>query len=70
MILEAQSLGIDSCILTPESKILEILKLEKKDIVPVMIGLGYEKKNAYQKKRWRKKMNEIVYHECFKNKSG
>ena len=35
-----------------------------------MIGLGYEKKNAYQKKRWRKKMNEIVYHECFKNKRG
>lgn len=61
---EAVDLGIDSCMLTPETKnTSRILRLRKGDAVPIIIGLGYEKKGAFQKPRERKELKEIVYGE-------
>ena len=61
MILEATSLAIDSCILSPETKkVLKILNKQNEKSVPLMLGFGYEKKGAYQKIRERKNLTEIV----------
>lgn len=61
MTLMATDLGIDSCILTPDSSVIaRVLNVPRKDMVPLMVGFGYEKQGAHQKKRWRKKLKEIV----------
>lgn len=67
MLLEATDLGIDSCILTPNhSKIAKILKLDKGDDAPIILGFGYEKKGVFQKNRKRKSLKELIIHEHFK----
>lgn len=64
--LEALDLGIDSCMLTPEMKnTSRILKLRKGDMVPLIVGLGYEKKGVFQKPRDRKELKELTYGEYF-----
>lgn len=69
MVFEAQDTGIDSCLLTPEQNaVSKILKLKKGDIAPVMIGFGYEKKGAFQKKRERKELKELVSYEHYGRK--
>lgn len=66
MVFEATSLGIQSCILTPEQNISsKILKLNKGDQVPIMIGLGYEKPGSFQKKRTRKELKDLTSYEYF-----
>ena len=61
MILEARHLGIDSCILTPvQKKIKALLNVDKKDAVPLIVGFGYEKEGAFQKKRERRPLKNIV----------
>ncbi len=67
MALEATDIGVDSCILTPKQKeVKKILHVNKEDAVPLLLGLGYESKNAFQKRRERKSLKEIVCYEEFK----
>jgi nitroreductase len=64
MVFQAESLGIGTALITPDQKHLgELMKLKKGDLVPVFIALGYEKKDAFQKKRIRKELKEIVSYE-------
>jgi len=66
MTLQARALGIDSCIVTPtEADAKDILKVRKKDAVPLLVGFGYQKDKAFQKKRERKKLSEITSYEFF-----
>ncbi|OGF19906.1 hypothetical protein A3D54_00640 [Candidatus Falkowbacteria bacterium RIFCSPHIGHO2_02_FULL_45_15] len=66
---EALELGINSCILTPEIKSAsKILKLREGDAIPILIGLGYEKKGAFQKPRTRKDLKKLVSGEYFGGK--
>lgn len=66
MALQAQDLGIGSCILTPEQEASsKILQLRKGDSILVMMGFGYEKKGAFQKKRERKSLHYLVSYELF-----
>lgn len=68
MCFQARELGVDSCLLTPNEAIAKkIISADKKDQVVIMVGLGYEPKNTYQKTRERKKLNELVYHETMKS---
>ena len=70
MVFQAEDLGINSCLLTPEqNSSSKILQLMKGDQVPIMIGFGYEKKEAFQKKRDRKELKELVSYEFFGGKS-
>lgn len=58
-ILEAKNLGVGSCILTPKrDAVSKMLKLN--DPVPLMVGFGYESKNAFQKKRERKSLKALI----------
>lgn len=67
MALQARELGIDSCILVTKQNITKrILKVEKQDVVPLILGLGYQKKDAFQKRRERKKLSEITSYEYFR----
>jgi nitroreductase len=67
MILEAQYLGIDSCILTPVQKqIKKLLNVNEEDVVPLIVGFGYEKKGAFQKKRERRSLKDIVSYNSYK----
>jgi len=69
MTLEAKDLGIDSCILTPEQiMVKKILKIRESDAVPLLIGLGYQDKKAFQKKRERRELSEIISYEYFGGK--
>lgn len=62
MVLEAEDMGINSAILSPDNqKTIKILSLEKKDFVSLVIAFGYEKKGAFQKKRERKSLSELEY---------
>ena len=64
--LAATDLGISSCILTPEQDLAsKILKIKDKSAVRLLVGLGYEKKNAFQKKRTRKPLQELVSYEYY-----
>tara|TARA_Y100000294_G_scaffold176795_1_gene200240 strand:- start:1461 stop:1844 length:384 start_codon:yes stop_codon:yes gene_type:complete len=71
IVFEAEDLGISSCIISPEqNQACKISKLKKGDTVPLIIGLGYEKKGAFQKKRDRKDLKELVYYEYFGGKKN
>lgn len=61
MVLAAESLGVNSCIVTPQENIKKILALRKGDTVPVILGFGYEAKGAFQKKRVRKSLRDISF---------
>ncbi len=66
MILEAADLKIDSCILTPnQDKAKKLLKIKPNDALPLILGFGYKKRGAFQKKRERAKLKEIVSYEYF-----
>ena len=66
--LEAEDLGVSSCILTPrQSHISKILKLRKEDLPLMILGFGYEDKKAYKRKRNRKEINDIISYEIFGN---
>ena len=67
MTLEAKELGIDTCMLTPDRiNAAKILKLKEEYEMDLMIGIGYEQKNAFQKERVRKALKTIVSYEKFK----
>jgi nitroreductase len=66
MCLEADELGVSSALLSPVmEKAADILKLKTGESVPVIVGLGYEKKGAPQKKRERKSLKDLVSYEYF-----
>ncbi|MEN9626055.1 MAG: hypothetical protein RL557_383 [archaeon] len=70
-ILQAEDSGINSCILTPDrEEARKIMAINDDQEVVLYIGLGYEKKEAYQKKKERKKLSEIVSYEIQKNKNN
>ncbi len=61
MALQAHDMGIDSCFLSPGRKeVLKILRVHRGDTIPLMIGFGYERKGAFQRKRERRKLEELV----------
>ena len=69
MALQARDLDIDSCIITPEQEsVKKILKVNKLDSVPLLLGLGYQDKKSFQKKRERLKLSEITSKEFFGRK--
>ena len=71
MVFEAQEIGISTCLLTPEMNAAsDILKLGRKNSAPLIVGFGYEKKGAFQKKRERKNLNEMVFSEYFGKKGN
>jgi len=66
MTLVAESKGIGSAILTPRDEDTKrILKIKKGDQIPLIIGLGYEKKNTYHKNRTRKNLKELISFETY-----
>lgn len=70
MTLEARDLGIDSCIVTPYQKdAKKILKIKEKDAVPLLIGFGYQNKDAFQKKRIRLPLSKIASYGYFGGKN-
>ena len=71
MALEAEDIGINSCIVTPEqNKVKRILKVKENDAVPLLVGIGYQTKNAFQKKRERRPIGESVSYESFGKGNG
>ncbi len=68
--LEAEDLGISSCLLTPEQEaVKKILKIKKEDHVPLLVGVGYEKKGVFKRSRKRRDLKSMVSSELFKVKS-
>ena len=66
MNLEATSLGIDSCIITPKQEsVKNLLRIMPQDYVPLILALGYEAKGAFHKKRERLSLKEITSKEVF-----
>jgi nitroreductase len=64
--LQAEELGIASCIISFKDKELnDLLKIPKQNSVIYGIGLGYEKKNAFQKEKEFRKYEDIVSYEHF-----
>lgn len=69
MILEAADLGVDSCLLTPEErKAKNILGIKSNDSLPLLVGFGYKRREASQKKRERLDLKEITFNEFFGKK--
>ncbi len=68
---EAEELGVGSSLLSPNPpEAAKILKLRKGDAVHILVGLGYERKGAFQKKRARKELKELVSAEYFGGKTN
>lgn len=62
--LQAAEIGIDSCFLTPDQEpVKKLLKIKKTDYVPLLVGLGYEKKGTFQRKKERKELKDILHYE-------
>ena len=71
MCYQAFDLGISSSLLTPEpSEARKILNIKVGNDIPLLVAFGYEKKTAFQKKRERKPLSELVFYEVFGNKNG
>jgi nitroreductase len=69
MTYEAESLGISSCILSLAVKEANsILKVPEGCDAILAVGLGYEKKGAFQRARQRKELPEFVFHERYGKK--
>lgn len=67
--LAATDLGINSCILTPKQDLAsQILKTKKNGVVRLLVGLGYEKKNAFQKDRIRDNLQNLISYERYGGK--
>lgn len=70
MIFEAEDLGLNSALVSPEAKTTsKLLKLKGNNIAPLMVAIGYEKQGAFQKKRKRKELKEIVFWEYLGGKA-
>ncbi len=66
MTLEAQSLGIQSFIASLLSKdVNKLLKVPQGKEAVLVVGLGYEQKNAFKKEHTRKGMKDIVFKEKY-----
>lgn len=66
MVLEAWDQNINSCILSPTpKKVKELLKIKRKDYVPLLLGFGYQSQNAFQKRRVRNSIKSITSYEYF-----
>lgn len=66
MSLAATDLKIGSAILTPEKSFFEKeIGLKKKDLVPIVLALGYEDKKAFKKKRSREEIGKIALQERY-----
>lgn len=64
--LEAFDLGVGSCLLTPHQPgVRKILNISDEDMIPMLVGLGYESKSAPKRKRTRVPMKEIVSYDSF-----
>lgn len=69
--LAATDLGISSCILTPKQDLAsKILKTKNNGVVRLLVGLGYEKKDAFQKERSRDKLKNLVSYEHYGEKNS
>jgi nitroreductase len=69
MVLEAQSLGIDSFIISPLKKTAnKVLHVKPGRDALLVVGLGFEKKGAYRKKRERKPLKDLVFRENYGKK--
>lgn len=61
MCLMATELGISSCILSPDPVVFgKQIKVGKRDKVMLLVGFGYEAKSAFQKKKERMSLNDII----------
>lgn len=68
MIYEAVSLGLGTCILSPErKKAARILRVPSNKEVVLLIGIGHASKKSYYKKRTRKMLAELVRFETYGN---
>ena len=66
MLLQAEALGIDSCLLSPVIKNANfILQVPDNFETILMIGLGYQKKGTKHKHSKRKPLSKIVSYEKF-----
>lgn len=66
MTYEAQELGIQSAIITPDQKMIKkILNIKNNDVVPLLVGFGYEPKGAYKRKRVRNYIADLVSYETY-----
>lgn len=72
MTLESGYLKIGSCLLTPKegNEINKLLKLRINDLVPIIVGVGYEKKGAFQKQKERKELKSIISYETYFGKKN
>lgn len=69
MCFEATSLGIGNCILSLKvNETNRLLNVPKDKEAILGIGLGYEKKGAYQKEKERKSLEELVFYEQYGRK--
>ena len=63
MTLEAEALGIASCIVSPDVKEANrILGVPNDRKTVLLTGLGYEKEGAFQHPRHRKELKEMVHY--------
>ncbi len=61
MIFAATNLKVDSAILSPKvAEVNKILRVKKPAEVSIVIGLGYEDKDAFRPKKERKKINDVL----------
>ena len=61
---QATELGIHSCILSPEiKKSNKILNVTGKREALILVGLGYERPMAFEKKQERKELSNLVFYE-------
>jgi len=68
--LAAKDIGVDSCIRTTQpAKASRLLKTKSEDQVRLLVGLGHEKRGAYQKNRERNQLLDIAFDEVFGNQS-
>ena len=64
MTLEAESIGVGSCILSPEpKKANRILNVPNGRQAVLLVGLGFERKGAFSQKRERKPSSKITFFE-------
>lgn len=69
MSLEATDLGLGSCILSViDDKVDAILKVPKPNKAMLLVGLGFEKKSAFARKKSRKPREKTVFFEKYGGK--
>lgn len=71
MIYEAEELGLNSCILAPiEEQAKRIIRIpnSKSLMLPILLGIGYQKQGAFQKKRQRNQLATMISYNYFGGK--